>query len=172
MSENGPEPSLEELYTTTVHAVFRFFVSRVHDEETAEDLVAETFFKARRYWPPRETALLRQRAWLFRIARNLLTDHYRVMARCEEEALSDGVEGGPAGAVGSPEHADSLSIKMAFTKLSETDQTLLSLRLAGLPNREIAETLEMNEGAAAMACLRALRRLKALMETEYEPVDG
>lgn len=56
--------------------LFGFFIRACHDREAAEDLYQETFIRVIRsasaYCP---TA--RFRTWLFTIARNLLTDHYR-----------------------------------------------------------------------------------------------
>ncbi len=52
------------------------------------------------------------------------------------------------------------AVRLVFAALSERDQQVLALRMAGLTNREIAATLGVSEDAAAMACFRALQRLK------------
>jgi DNA-directed RNA polymerase specialized sigma24 family protein len=53
---------------------------------------------------------------------------------------------------------------MTLATLSPRDQDVLSLRLAGLSNREIGSVLDLSEAAAGMACLRALRRLREKLE--------
>ena len=162
------DPSqFEQLYTLSYTQVYRFFVANVSQSETAEDLTAETFFRAHRHWPPHNLNGHAPKAWLFQIARNLLTDHYRAAGRdttvpLDAETLPDpGLAGNNPG---SGRHLDTLAVKIAYNTLPPQDPLVLSLRLAGLSNREIAETLEMNEGAAAMACLRAIERLQKKLE--------
>lgn len=156
-------PIFTQLYLDCFQRVYRFLVVRVRDSDVAEDLTAETFLRARRSWPPRELNGHAPKAWLFQIARNLLLDHIRQQERHPQVALADEEPGPEHINPASGRNADTLTVKMAFTQLSEQDQQVLSLRLAGLSNAEIAETLEMNEGAATMACLRAIQRLQKLV---------
>ncbi len=69
--------------------LFGFTMLRVRDRATAQDLVQETFLaalKARQSFAGRST----ERAWLFGILRNKLTDHYRLQSR-ETPLLEPGV---------------------------------------------------------------------------------
>jgi RNA polymerase sigma-70 factor (ECF subfamily) len=162
-----PFYQFEELYSNAYPQIYRFFFANVSQSETAEDLTAETFFRAHRHWPPHNLNGHAPKAWLFQIARNLLADHYRMAGRdstvpLEEETSLAGAE--PQATPGSGRHLDTLAVKIAYGTLPPQDQLVLSLRLAGLSNREIAETLDMNEGAAAMACLRAIERLQKKLE--------
>jgi RNA polymerase sigma factor (sigma-70 family) len=150
----------EQLYADTCIPVFRFFFTRVPHGETAEDLTSETFLKAAHHWPPRALNGTAAKGWLFTIARNLLTDYYRVAKRYTLVQLDDRLPAQPYTDLGGEGYAEKLSIQIAIPMLSPRDQTVLSLRLAGLSNREIADSLGMSEGAAAMACLRALGRLQ------------
>lgn len=158
--------SFEQLYRVTFPQLHRFFAVRVKEIETAEDLTSETFFRARRRWPPRNLNGSVPKAWLFQIARHLLVDHYRAEQRQTTEPLDE--VNTPAGTtqLGGQRHSEQLTVKMAFGTLSQQDQTVLSLRLAGLKNSEIAEVLDMTEGAAAMACLRAMKRLQKQVEAD------
>ena len=156
-------PLFTQLYLDCFQPVYRFLVVRVRDSDLAEDLTAETFLRARRSWPPRELNGHAPKAWLFQIARNLLLDHVRQQERHPQVALADEEPEPEQNNPGSGRNADTLSVKMAFARLSEPDQQVLSLRLAGLSNTDIATTLEINEGAAAMACLRAIQRLQKLV---------
>lgn len=64
-------------YTRHVGAVIAFFRPRVNDAETALDLTAETFARALQGVARYQSSGAPGRAWLFAIARNLLTDSYR-----------------------------------------------------------------------------------------------
>jgi RNA polymerase sigma-70 factor (ECF subfamily) len=150
----------EQLYADTCVPVFRFFSARVPNGEMAEDLTSETYLKAASNWPPRVLTGKVPKGWLFAIARNLLKDHYRAAERQTFVRLDDELVGQPYWGLGGQRHTEILSVKIAFPTLSPRDRTVLSLRLAGLSNREIGNSLDMTESAAAMACLRALHRLQ------------
>lgn len=152
--------TFEDLYTECFLGIYRFIYVRVQDMKTAEDITSRTFLKALRRWPPRCTTGHVPKAWLFKIARNLIIDHYRSANRHPIVSLDK---------VGVPDQADNpgsdtglniLNIKIAFTSLSSRDQELLSLRLAGQSNKEIASILGISKDAAGKACLRALKRLR------------
>ena len=66
-----------ELYDHYFGQIYRFVYSRLHDQDSAEDVTSEVFFKALR-------AIGRSRpsghpfsAWLYQISVNAINDHYR-----------------------------------------------------------------------------------------------
>jgi RNA polymerase sigma-70 factor (ECF subfamily) len=158
------------VYAECFRGVYGYIASRVQDSQTAEDLTSETFLRAWRRWPPRRTTGNVPKAWVYRIARNLVTDHYRARSRhstvpLDETQPLDGVDArDPHEVPGDSGHLDTLALKMTLATLPERDQDVLTLRLAGLSNREIGTVLELSEAAAGMACLRALRRLREKVE--------
>lgn len=66
-----------ELYDHYVGQIYRFVYSRLRDQDAAEDVTAEVFFKAlrgiRRYRPSGHPFS----AWLYQISVNAITDYYR-----------------------------------------------------------------------------------------------
>jgi len=73
MTKKPPKFSdLSEQYRQMVYA---YFVTRVRNRDFAEDLTQDTFVKAWRYYPPKNTESMKP--WFFAIARNILRDHYR-----------------------------------------------------------------------------------------------
>ena len=165
------DPHFEALYDECFRGVYRYVFARVQDEATAEDLTADAFFKAWRKWPPRKTNGSVPKAWLFCIARNLVVDHYRAEGRHPVEDL-EGIEvrdrrPNPGG----DDHLSALAVRNALSSLSTRDQDVLSLRLAGLSNKEIASVLKIDKGAAGMACLRALKRLRKKVECGDEKAE-
>ncbi len=104
------------------------------------------------------------KAWLYQIARNLVIDHYRARRRRQTLPLNGIDAPSPQDSPGEEGHLRQLAMHMALASLPPRDQDLLSLRLAGLSNREIGLVLGLGEAAAGMACLRALRRLRDKLE--------
>ena len=152
------------LYTECFRGVYGYIAARVQDSPTAEDLTSETFLRAWRRWPPRNTTGNVPRAWVFRIARNLVIDHYRASSRRQTVPLDELDARDPQEIPGESEHLDTMALHMTLDTLSARDQDVLTLRLAGLSNREIGSVLDLSEAAAGMACLRALRRVREKLE--------
>ncbi len=68
--------SFSEAFQAFYPRIFSFILARTRDQHVAEDLTAETFVRAYRYWDRlrHEEALA---SWLFRIAKNLVASHRR-----------------------------------------------------------------------------------------------
>ena len=159
-----PFHEFETLYAQCFRGVYGYIAARLQDSQTAEDLTSETFLRAWRRWPPRQVTGNGPRAWVFQIARNLVVDHYRASARRQMVPLDEASAHNPRGIPGEDRHLITIDLHMALATLSLRDQDVLSLRLAGLSNREIGSVLSLSEAAAGMACLRALRRLGEKLE--------
>jgi len=57
-----------------------------------------------------------------------------------------------------------------YEQLSEADREVILMRyVEQLSNQEVAQMLGVNEAAASMRCLRAIRRLQALLTGEEQP---
>jgi RNA polymerase sigma-70 factor (ECF subfamily) len=165
------DAKFEALYDECFPGVYRYVFARVQDRATAEDLTADAFFKAWRKWPPRKLNGGAPRAWLFRIARNLLIDHYRAEGRRPVEDLDEAEVRDRRPNPGGDDHLSVLAVRTALASLSTRDQDVLSLRLAGLTNKDIAAVLKIDKGAAGMACLRALKRLRKRVECGDEKAE-
>jgi RNA polymerase sigma-70 factor (ECF subfamily) len=87
--QSGDTDAFGIIYTRYVDHVFRFVFRRVRDRQLAEDLTSETFIRAlhrihRFVWQGRDLS-----AWLSVIARNLVIDHFRRVARRREVPIAD-----------------------------------------------------------------------------------
>lgn len=151
--------------------IFRFLTHQVADRGVAEDLTAGVFLEAIEAAPRfagDESAL---RAWLFRIARHNLIDHFRRTRRSrtrpieetgDEELARAGAEDPEESALRNLERGRVLA---AIDKLSADQREVVLLRLAGgLTSSEIAGLLGKTTGAVKALQHRAMRALARHLE--------
>ena len=108
-------------------------------------------------------------AWLFQIARNLSIDHYRRMSVRKNVQLVDDYPGGgdePLEMVS--KDLTSEKLYHALEKLPENQRDVIVMRfIAGLPVREVAQTLNKSDNSIKGLQRRALQSLRdTLVEWE------
>jgi RNA polymerase sigma-70 factor (ECF subfamily) len=152
------EEAFHALYRDTA-APLRAYVARVLGSVgQADDIVQETYLRALRaplsgYHPTQ------MRAYLFRIASNLIADHFRRQKR--ERPLGEVPERAALGRDGSAR----IDMARVFRLLRVRDRQLLWLaHVEGADYHELAEALGLREGSVRVLLSRARRKLAALIE--------
>ena len=162
-AQTGDEGAVTLLYETHVDAIFEYVRYRVDSKSTAEDLTSEVFLRMVRGLADYESQGIPFRAWLFRIAANMVIDHYRQRKKGSDAPLLDDYasdDTDPFDRLADSE--DQLRLQVAIRALPETYQDLLLLRFVeNLPHTEIAKI--MNKSAEALRAMQ-YRALKALAE--------
>lgn len=137
---------MEEMFREHWSLVLGYLTVRVRDRGVAEDLAAETFYRATRAflgWRGGSPA-----AWLLAIARNVLIDAARRdkrHVRLDEAALA------PVEPL-----EDDVAVRDALDQLSDTDRRLLVLvHVYGYSCPEVAAMSGASPGAVRMALSRA-----------------
>ena len=163
----------EALFDLYYPKLYRYVRYRVDSLQEAEDLTALAFERAlahRASYDPVKSAFS---TWLFCIARNAIINHHaqhrrRGIAVDLEEITDLPVESqSPEEAVIRKEASQRLLQQMST--LSPRDQDILALKFAArLTNREIAETLELNEKTVSVILLRGLRKLRQQIEDYHD----
>ncbi|MHB9144042.1 MAG: RNA polymerase sigma factor [Symbiobacteriia bacterium] len=161
-----------ELYDLYFHKVYAFVYRRVSDRETAEDLTADAFVRALRNLPNFEGNLTNFPAWLFRIAANIITDHYRASrhraAPLEIDQWAD-EEAGPEEMA--MLHAQAEDVLRAVRCLTPDQQDVVLMRfVSGLKLKEIATATGRTEQAVKSLMFRALSTLRRRFEERGELV--
>ena len=155
------------LYRAELPRIYNYFRYRVGDGPLAEDLTSETFEKAWRSRHRYRHDLASFSTWLFSIARNVATDHYRRPRR--EVALHDGATSG------SDQSAEAAVVKQEqlarlrqlLAQCSERERELVALKYGtGLTNRQIAPMMGLSESNVAVILHRLVRRLRQEWGTE------
>ena len=163
------------LYEANVDLIWRFTMARLRDPERAADATSLTFQRALTglgsFRPERTATGTTFRAWLLRIARNVIIDDAR--RQRPTRSLDDGVGEWLKAPGRSPEDEAVASderrrVLAAMDHLSDTPRQIVELRLWGLSVAEIATLLNMSESAIKTAHHRAYRRLRDLLTESSE----
>ena len=145
--------------------IYRYLRYHVRSADEAEELTAETFLRAVRGAESYDASRGSAKAWLFRIAQNVLRDARRRERR--REWLPLGALRDVAWEAPSPEERllreeEVAALLRAVAGLGDRDRELVSLRYGSeLEYGEIAELLGIGEGAVRTRLWRALSRLRA-----------
>lgn len=144
------------LYTRTA-APLRACVARtIGHAAHADDIVQEAYLRLlRKPVPTRDEQELR--AYLFRIASNLVVDHWRTHKHESGETVPE------RGASG-PDQALRLDIGRLFARLKPRERQLVWLaHVEGADHKEIAATLGLRAGSIRVLLSRARSRFAALL---------
>ena len=144
------------LFTAHRDGVFRY-LCRVVGQSDAPDLTQEVFLRVARNAVP-ATTVDGERAWVFRIARNLALNHRRDSGR-----KPNTVELEEASRPASQE--TSTAMKQALERLSPLDRDVFLLcEVAGLSYDEIATSCEISPGAVRSRLHRARQQLRQMLQ--------
>jgi RNA polymerase sigma-70 factor (ECF subfamily) len=151
------EREFHALYTRTA-APLRAYVIRTLDGPTdADDIVQETFLRLLRKPVP----VLnddQMRAYVFRIASNLVVDHWRAHKR---ETTTGTV---PERDAVEPDQGLRLDVRRIFARLKPRDRQIVWLaHVEGAGHREIAAAMGLRTGSVRVLLSRARQRLARLL---------
>ena len=177
MTEEGPllkrakayDPeALAKLYDHYSPRMYAYIYRRVGDTTLAEDLTAELFLRVLR-------ALRNEKAWkdsfvgwLYRIAHNLVVDHYRRQPPVPSGTLDESLVAQDGDPLLTAEHAlASEHLRAAIGRLTQDQQQVLTLRFGeGLTAAKTAQILDKTTGAVEALQHRALAALRRILTGE------
>lgn len=170
LAQRGDLAAVGALYDMHYQAIFRYFRARVGNVQSAEDLTSDVFRRMLLGLPQYRWLGLPFRAWLFRIAHNILIDYFR------QEHRRGGLEIQDTDCVHDP-HMDpvllveqKLLLEHTHRALAELDQNqrdVLALRfLSGLSLKETALALNKTQDAIKALQRRGLLALRLTLAQE------
>jgi RNA polymerase sigma-70 factor, ECF subfamily len=152
-------------YETHAKPIYRFLYWKTQDRELSEDLTSGVFEKA---WRSRKSFKGGSvQAWLYRIARNSLTDHWRKKRDVPSEAIDDFAEG--ADDVDAKSEIDRVlaveQLRRALERLPEDMRDVVQLRfIENLPAKKVSQQLGITENNVRIIQFRALRKLRGYLK--------
>lgn len=167
-----------QLYEEHFDRVYRYVVLRVGNQTDAEDITQQIFLKALENissyrWRGKPFA-----SWLFRIAHNLVVDHWKKKGRekvasVDPEELDQMAESSDDPAASAELKFDIKQLSAACRRLSDGQREVISLRFAGgLSVAEAAQVMGKSEGAVKVLQHAALVKLRRILCPSRGEVDG
>jgi RNA polymerase sigma-70 factor (ECF subfamily) len=159
------------LYELHLDRMYRYVYYRVGSTSEAEDLTEQVFLKAWEAIDRYEARGAPFAAWLYRLAHNLIVDHYRARRPTTPLDGLAGAEEPGKDVIGEVEDLlDAQEVRTALQRLSPEHQRLVTLRfIEGLSHAEVAQLIGKTEGATRVIQHRALqalaRELRAVEDT-------
>lgn len=169
-AQQGNINAIGQLYDQHQPHIYRYIWSRVRHSQTAEDLTGEIFTRMVTNLPSYRITEMPFRAWLYRIARNLVVDYFRGQNGRYTLPLDEAVE-----VTEEMIPIDSMveqkltveTVERALDQIDPDQRDVIALRfLIGLPLKEVA--LSLNKSVPAVKSLqhRGLTALRAALPTE------
>ncbi len=160
------EDAFRAFYDRTSRALWTYLSRIAGDPQVADDLLQESYYRFLRIRGSWESETHR-RAYLFRIATNLVRDDYRRNRHRLLVALPEGDHNELPATAGAdhPEHAvGRTDLQRAMNRLRPRERALLWLAYAqGRAHAEIADTLGVKTGSVKLLLFRARRKLAGLL---------
>jgi RNA polymerase sigma-70 factor, ECF subfamily len=168
MTLDSPE-DFERLYARYGQPIYRFLYWQTRDPQLAQDLTSTVFersWRARRSFGGGSA-----QAWLYRIARNALVDHWRKKKElyledmpavtATLEAQADGYDFDKEQELG--------EMAQALHQLPDHLKTVVVLRfIEELPAAAVADILQTTAGNVRIMQLRALRKMRQWIEEQRD----
>lgn len=177
-AQKGDSASFAGLYEHFYDKIFRYVLFKSGSVADAEDITEEVFLRMLKSVRSFEWKGYPFSSWLFRIAHNLIVDHFRRKSRQKTSPLES-----VSGTIGATTHdVDSYldtelsmaQVSEAMTGLTDLQREVLSLRFSGgLSVRETAEAVGKNENAVKALQHAGVKKLRTLLKpSQGEPLDA
>ncbi len=166
-AQQGDKHAFGELYERYLPPIYNFIIYRVGNTHEAEDLAETVFVKAWQALGRYQIKGVPFLAWLYRIARNLVTDYHRANS-VQHVNLDTQLHLPDVEAIPEDQAVITMQFEKVMQRMTELDplyQDVLMLRFVqGLSHAEVAEVLDRSQGAVRVLQHRALQAIRRLMK--------
>jgi len=154
-----------KIYDRCVEKIYRYVFLRVNTREAAEDLTSETFLRGWEAYRNAGENIENPQAFLYKIAKNLITDHYRKSGKTQFVSIDAGKIQLTDLKVDLERQAmlasDMEGVRKAMAGMNEDYQNAIIWRhLEDMSIKEVANLLDRTEEATRVLLHRAMNDLK------------
>jgi RNA polymerase sigma-70 factor (ECF subfamily) len=170
--------AFQSLYELYFKRVYSYVAAKVSNHLDAEDLVSDTFLQVVKGLPQFKSHHNSSfGAWIFTIARNLVTDFYRRQGRAVDTHQLDALKNDVADPIEVDGHLleqeRAAGLHTMLKKLPERRREVMMLKyFSGLRNQQIAQVLDLDERTVASHLSRGLKDLNEFYATRLESDEG
>ncbi len=159
LSAQGNAKEFEVLYAKYNKKIFSYFLSHLKDVNLSEDFTQETFIKALSHVSTFVPTNASYQTYLFRIAHNILINHYRKVLPLSSEHMQELATKVPANSL------EIYSLKEGIETLSTEEKDILSLVYEqGYAMKEIADKKNKSENAIKLQISRIRKKLRLFLD--------
>ncbi|MBI5595434.1 MAG: sigma-70 family RNA polymerase sigma factor [Elusimicrobia bacterium] len=164
-NDSDQTPGFAELYDRSFPKVYNYALYRLGDPAAADDVVSRVFEKALERLASFDPSRGPADAWLFGIARNAVSDHFRERRwRAPFELLESLIGDKDAGTERLVADEEQRALLAALEALDERQRELLALKFGGgMTNRDIAAQTGLSESNVGVLLYRAVKKLQTLI---------
>jgi RNA polymerase sigma-70 factor (ECF subfamily) len=167
LAKSTSQVDFEAIYRAELPRLYNFFRYRLGDDQTAEDLTAETFEKAWRHRGRYRDDLASFSTWLFTIARRVAADHFRKWRPSLPLREAERLTNPQTLEDTAQERTEFVHLSALLARLAERERELVALKYgAGLTNRAIAHISGLSESNVSTILSRVTQQLRAQLENE------
>lgn len=162
--------ALAAIYDRYEAKIYSYVYHRVGNPSVAQDLTSQVFLRMLEAIQGERAWKTSFSGWLYRIAHNLVIDHYRRRGRATQVSFDDVPT--LVAKTDDPEHAAERmlaaeGLRTAINRLTEEQAQVVTLRfLEDLSIAEVAAAMGKTEGAVKALQYRAVMSLRRLMENQ------
>ena len=162
LSQQGNLETFAQLYDAYVSHIYHYSHCRVNDDMLAEDITSKVFLNVWKKLGTYQVGKSPFMAWLYRIAHNVVIDHYRTtrvaisfdeissVELCHRDEIDEKLD----------LQVQSWQLREALQELTEKQQQVLILKfVGGYTTMEIAQKLDQEQGTVRALQMRGLKKL-------------
>ena len=161
-ASRGDSEAFGDLYERYLDEIYRYIFYRAADQDSAEDMTEMVFLKAWEALPRTVSPISNFRAWLYRVAHNLVVDRHRTKkSTLSLEEAAELRDTAPTPETAAQKREESEELALALSRLKPKYRQVLTCRfINGLSHAETAEVMALKEGHVRVLQYRALRQVR------------
>ncbi len=161
------KPEFEQVYMDNYSYVYNYVFMRLLHRENTEDIVSTVFTKAMAHYDSYDSSISGIRTWLCNIAKNTITDFFRLKANQPHADIDEIMEPGTEDQYDLLQDSINQQLYRILQHLSPQEREFLNLRYGmQLSNDEIGAMYKINGKAVSERYRRLLKKCREIAK-EY-----